>query len=115
MSDVQKQAGMDWMEATLDRLGQDQGSALNTLGWDADTVDVQGSRHHFALSLNGHREILTFNDAELEDLPDDPTLRMQVEGAVRAFLNDALRGSPFCRSEAVAALQHSTIPTPLPA
>ena len=93
MSDAQRQAGMDWMEATLNRLSQDQGSTLSTLGWN--TIDVHGRRHNCALSLNGHRESLTFDDAELEDLPDDPSLQMQVEGALRAFLNDALRGSPL--------------------
>lgn len=95
MSDTQIRAGMDWMEATLDRLGQDQGSLISTLGWDTDAVDIQGSQHNFVLSLNGQREILTFDDVALEDLPEDRSLQMQVEGALRALLNDGLRGSPL--------------------
>ena len=87
--------GMDWMEAAIHRLGQSQGSRISPLGWDADTVDDQGGRHFLVLLLNGQREVLTLNDVELEDLPDDPRLQIEVEGAIRALFNDAFRGSPL--------------------
>jgi len=95
MSDVQIQAGMDWMETTLEQLAQNQGSLIRTLGWVTDPLDTQSSQHGFVLSLNGQQEILKVDDDALEDLPDDLNLQVQVEGALRALLNDRLWGSPL--------------------
>jgi len=95
MSDRQIQAGMHWMEATLEQLGQDQERLINTLGWVPDPLETQSRQHGFVLSLNGRPEILTVADDALEDLPDDPNLQMRVESALRAFLNDGLWGSPL--------------------
>jgi len=36
--------------------------------------------------------VVTFDDADLEDVPSDPSLRIMVDGDLRAFLNDQLRG-----------------------
>lgn len=45
------------------------------------------------LLLNGHIQVVPFDDADLEDLPEDPRLQIQVEAELRVLLNDQLRGS----------------------
>lgn len=93
MAEKQMQAGMNWVVERLSELGQDQGLSINSLGWDADTVDHRASRHDFVVLLNGQRQVVTFDDADLEAVPVDLSLQLEVAGDLRAFLNDQLRGS----------------------
>ena len=93
MSDKQMQTGMNWVVARLSRLGHDQGMAISPIGWSADTVDLHAHRHRFVLLMNGLRQVVTFDDADLEDLPEDPRLQIQVESEFRALLTDQLTGS----------------------
>ena len=93
MSDTQMQNGMEWVATRLNGLAEGQGATIVPLGWRADPFHLQPARHHFMLMVNGRIQIMPFDDADLEDLPEDPRLQIQVEGALRVFLNDQLRGS----------------------
>ena len=95
MSDRRLQAGMTWVATRLTGLGHGQSVAISPLGWDADTVNLQTHRHLFVLLLNGRREVLSFDNADLKDLPGDPRLQIQVEWELKALLNDSLNGSPL--------------------
>ena len=86
MSDTQMQAGMQWVEARLKGLGEDEGSAVSPLGWDADILDLRTNRHNLVVLLNGQRQVMTFDDADLEDVPADPRLQIEVEGDLLALL-----------------------------
>lgn len=88
MLDTQLYVGMDWIARTLRAIGHGQGVDIRPIGWDTDTVNLRASRHHFVVSLNGQRRVVTFDDADLEDLPDDPRLQILIEGDLRAFLSD---------------------------
>ncbi len=96
MSDTQMQAGMEWVAAKLKGLSQNKGLAVSPIGWDADFLDLGTSRHNFVVWLNGERQVVTFEDADLEDVPADPRLQIVVEGDLLAFLHgQPSRGSPF--------------------
>ena len=92
MSDEQMVAGMRWVSSRLTELGQRHGTAVSSLGWDADAVAVGGNRHSYAPLMNGQRRAMTFDDADREDLPEDPRLQIQVEWELRALLEDHLTG-----------------------
>lgn len=90
MADHTIRRGMDWVAARLRRLGRGQGVAVRSLGWSVDSADL--SRHNFMMLLNGRFEAAAFNDADLEDLPQDPRLQTQVDRELRALLHDTVRG-----------------------
>ena len=92
MQEKQMRAGMDWVEARLSGLAEGQEVTIKPRGWEADTITFAG-RRHFVVLLNGERHVVTFDDADLEDVPSDPRLQIMVEGDLRAFLNDQLRGN----------------------
>lgn len=93
MQDRQMQAGMDWVEARLSGLAEGQEVTIKPRGWETDTINFAAARRHFVVLLNGQRQVVTFEDVDLEDVPSDPRLQIMVEGDLRAFLNDQLRGS----------------------
>ena len=92
MSDTQMRAGMDWVETRLSGLAEGQDVTIKPRGWQTDNIDLTG-RRHLVVSLNGQRQVVTFDDADLEEVPSDRRLQIIVEGDLRAFLNDQLRGS----------------------
>lgn len=93
MSDRQMQTGMDWVESRLSGLAEGQAASIDTRGWEADSTNLAAGRRQLVVSLNGQRQVVTFDDAELEEVPSDRRLQIIVEGGLRAFLNDQLRGS----------------------
>lgn len=93
MFDEQLQRGMDWVAARLARLSEGQGVDIRPLGWDVDTAEFDPRHHHYVVSLNGRRHVATFDDDDLGEVPDDPRMQLVVDGDLRAFLNDELRGS----------------------
>ncbi len=95
MFEDQMQSGMEWVESRLSLLCDGQRCSVNSLGWKADTLSVQDPRQTLVLLLNGRIEVVTFDDADLEELPHDPQLQLHVEGELRALLNDELRGTPL--------------------
>lgn len=88
MLDTELHVGMDWVVRTLRALGHGQGVDIRPIGWDPDTVNLKASRHHFVVSLNGQRRVVTFDDADLEDVRDDPRVQILIEGDLLAFLSD---------------------------
>ena len=93
MSDRQMQAGMDWVETRLSGLVEGQAVTIATRGWKTDQIDCADACRHFVLLLNGQRQVVTFDDADLEEVLSDRRLQIIVEGGLRAFLNDQLRGT----------------------
>ena len=93
MCDTQMQTGMAWVAARLNRLGEGQRTTIVPLEWRADPLHLQPARHNLVLLLNGQIQVVPFDDADLEDLPEDPRLQIQVEAELRVLLNDQLRGS----------------------
>ena len=91
MSEKQMQAGMDWIATKLRGIGAVEGITVSPLGWDANIVDLKADCHNFVVSLNGQRVVVTFNDADLEDVSEDPRLQIEVEGNLRAFLHEQLQ------------------------
>jgi len=85
--------GMQWIAERFFLLSEGQGVKVSPLGWNADTTGIDAPRHHFVVLLNGQRKVITFDNEDLEDLSTDPRVRIMVEGDLRAFLNDELRGS----------------------
>ena len=83
---------MDWVETRLSGLAEGQDVTIKPRGWKTDNIDFTGRRHYVVL-LNGQRQVVTFDDADLEEVPSDRRLQIIVEGDLRAFLNDQLRGS----------------------
>ena len=88
MRDTQLRSGMDWVARTLRELGHDQGVDIHPISWDTDDADLNASRHHFVLSLNGQRRVVPLEDADLLDVAADPRLQILIENDLRAFLND---------------------------
>ena len=66
MSDRQMQTGMDWVETRLSGLAEGQTASINTRGWEIDSTDLTASRRQLVVSLNGQRQVVTFDDADLE-------------------------------------------------
>jgi hypothetical protein len=93
MSDVQVEAGMEWVATRLNGLGEGQRASIVPLEWRPDPLHLQPARHNFVILLNGRIQPVPFDDADLEDLPEHPRLQLQVEGELRVLLNDQLRGS----------------------
>ena len=71
MLNTQLHVGMNWIAKTLRALGHGG-----------------GGHSHFVVSLNGQRRVVTFDEADLENMPDDPRLQILIEGDLRAFLSD---------------------------
>ena len=78
---------MDWVAAKLRGIGAAEGITVSPLGWDANIVDLKANCHNFVVSLDGQRLVVTFSDADLEDVSEDPRLQIEVEGNLRAFLH----------------------------
>ena len=93
MSDTETDTGMEWVATRLTGLGQGRRVTIVPLEWRADTLHLQPARHNFVLLLNGQIQVVPFDDADLEDLPADPRLQIQVEEDLRVFLNDQLRAT----------------------
>ena len=97
MSDTQIQAGMDWVETRLGGLADRQEVTITTRGWETDDINCTPGRCHLVMLLNGQREVVTFDDADLEEVLSNRRLQIIVEGGLLAFLNDQLRGSDVVR------------------
>lgn len=88
MVETQMRAGMEWIARTLRELGTAEGADIRPIGWNTDTLNLAASQHNFVVALNGQRQVITFDDEELEDLTGDPRLQILVEGDLREFLRD---------------------------
>lgn len=86
------QSGMDWVAARVQQLAESHGVEVTPLGWDADIIDLKAGRHLLVVLVHGHRTVIAFDDATLEDVVEDPLCQVAVDGHLRAFVNEQVRG-----------------------
>jgi hypothetical protein len=99
MSADQMEVCMEWIASRLIAFAAAAGLDLQPIGSDASAEDFKRSRHRLAELINGTRQILTFADSDLEDLPGGrPMIQSRAGSRISCECSCGASARPFLTS-----------------